>query len=124
MESSSRHFIGEIAQKAVIALNDAVLLQRDAGNTDVWDLPGGRLHNDEAPREGIRREILEELGGVEIGEMFYSEQFVHTRSQRHHLLLAYRVVLKNPDKKFILDPQEAAEIKWITKCATIRAEDF
>jgi len=77
---------------------------------------GGRLHIDETPIEGLRREITEELGvSVEVGTVIYSEQFMHSRSQQNHLLLAYEVRLTNPAQEFTPDATEVDEMKWIDK---------
>ena len=56
------HFLGKVAQKAVIVRNGEVLLVRDPRNPDIWELPGGRLNDGEEPAIGLAREIFEELG--------------------------------------------------------------
>ena len=35
---------------------------------NMWDLPGGHLEQGEGPREGICREMREELPGVDLGD--------------------------------------------------------
>ncbi|MHB8295873.1 MAG: NUDIX domain-containing protein [Acidimicrobiales bacterium] len=39
---------------------------------DVWDIPGGHIEHEEAPREALQRELCEELGiqAVVIGDPF------------------------------------------------------
>jgi NAD+ diphosphatase len=37
-----------------------------------WDLPGGYLNNGEHPEDGLRREILEELGTTVLDPRFFS----------------------------------------------------
>jgi 8-oxo-dGTP diphosphatase len=36
---------------------------------NMWDLPGGHLENKEGPREGLLREMREELPGVALGDV-------------------------------------------------------
>ncbi len=62
-----------IVTAAVIRKDEAVLItrrpegKRHAGQ---WEFPGGKLADGESPAEGLRREILEELGlEVAVGEI-------------------------------------------------------
>jgi 8-oxo-dGTP diphosphatase len=49
---------------ALILRDGRVLLARRAVEPfkDHWDIPGGFLHEDEHPEDGVRREIMEETG--------------------------------------------------------------
>ncbi len=49
------------AVKALIFRNDTVLLLQ-GGTKKSWELPGGKLEFGEDPREGLARELREELG--------------------------------------------------------------
>lgn len=57
-----------IGAKAVILHNEKVLLIResteytDGTETGKWDVPGGRIQPEEKLHEGLRREVLEEVG--------------------------------------------------------------
>jgi hypothetical protein len=44
----SEHYMGEVAQKAILEKGGKVLLVLAPGESD-YDLPGGRLHKDERP---------------------------------------------------------------------------
>lgn len=54
-ETQELHFVGEIGQKIILEREGKILLCRGVGS-DTWDIPGGRLHKDEDPHEGLRRE--------------------------------------------------------------------
>lgn len=54
-----------IVTAAVIHKDDCVLLTRrpaDKPYAGMWEFPGGKPDGDDSPREGLHREILEELG--------------------------------------------------------------
>lgn len=114
--SSNPHFIGKISLRAIIVRGNKILLNRDSDDKDIWELPGGRLHIDEAPETGLQREILEELG-VEInpGAVVYVEQFKQTRTKEPSFMVTYKATLKDPSAPFVFRDGEVAEIKWITK---------
>ena len=56
---------------AVIVREGRVLLVHDGGDAEAgWDLPGGFLLYGEPPEDGLRREVLEELGvDIEVGRL-------------------------------------------------------
>jgi len=41
MEDQHKHFVGPVAQKAILARDGKVLITRDAGDKDTWELLGG-----------------------------------------------------------------------------------
>jgi ADP-ribose pyrophosphatase YjhB (NUDIX family) len=109
-----QHFIGKVRQKAIIVKGNQVLITRE--ENDLWELPGGRLHLNEVPEEGLQREIREELGAeVQIGAIIYIEQYIKTRIKEPNLLLAYVATLQDESKPLIFQDKEIAEAKWITK---------
>lgn len=110
------HYAGKVAQKAIIRDGERVLITRDVGDADTWELPGGRLNVDELPSAGLAREIFEELGvDVDVVRPVYVEQFYHERDQANMLLIAYEAVLRTPTQEFTFGPDEMAEVKWIAK---------
>jgi 8-oxo-dGTP pyrophosphatase MutT (NUDIX family) len=56
----------QFAQKAVVIQDEKLLLVRkssdDPHNPNRWELPGGRLKEDEPLDESLRREVIEETG--------------------------------------------------------------
>lgn len=57
----------KVSVNALIETSDGMLLVKPSYKKG-WDLPGGIVESDESPVEGLRREIVEELGiSAEIG---------------------------------------------------------
>lgn len=114
------HFDGKVALKALllkpcnIANDPEVLVCRDAKDTDIWELPGGRLNQNEHLPYALQRELDEELNAaVEVGPLVYSEQYLHVREGKFALLLAFEVRMLHPTLRFKLSP-EVAEVRWVT----------
>lgn len=119
-ESNDQHFVGKVAQKAIIEEAGKVLACRNVG-AEKWDIPGGRLHKNETPRKGLERELFEELGvGVVIGDLYevgvyLSKDTTINSMGDPHYFVAFTGTLAEPEQKFVLELDEIAEIKWITE---------
>jgi ADP-ribose pyrophosphatase YjhB (NUDIX family) len=80
---------------AVIIEGNRVLLHR-ADYEDFWSLPGGRVEMLEDSREGLRREMLEELGEeVDIGRLVWVGEnfFAFLFTDFHELGMYFEVAL-------------------------------
>lgn len=113
-----KHFKGKIHQNAVITTTERqkVLLVRDIGDPTTWELPGGRLNEGEEPIDGFRRELREELGiEVEVGPIFHTQQLWHERDKQNNFLIVREVFVESENIKFTLEPQEVAEVQWVTE---------
>ena len=110
---SNSHFVGKVAQKALIIKDGTVLITRDS-NDEVWELPGGRLYSAENPREGILREIIEELG-VEgkVDGIYDVRTMFHTRDAADMLVVYYLVSLIDESVQFVVGKEEVAEMAWV-----------
>jgi 8-oxo-dGTP diphosphatase len=84
-----------IAVRAIIVKDGKLLCvrakpYRDHVRTDIWFTPGGGLDEGESLADGLRREILEEIG-IEpvIGNLLYIQQFKDERKE--HLEFFFHV---------------------------------
>lgn len=119
MTKTEQHFDGKVAQKAVIVRGDGqVLVMRDSrgGNEALWELPGGRLNEDEDCAEGLAREIKEELGiDVLVGNVVYVTQFFQYSENRNALMIAYVATLVDETAELVLEEGEVAEVQWVSR---------
>ncbi|MCA9360956.1 NUDIX domain-containing protein [Candidatus Kaiserbacteria bacterium] len=117
MQSKEVHFCGKVAQKAIIDNGKGeILIVRDPRESEeVWEIPGGRINEDEEPKSALAREIKEELGvEVEVGEVLSLEQFWQHSDQAKALLIVYVCRMKNPNASLNLEAKEVAEARWVT----------
>lgn len=114
-EDPKEFFEGRVAQKIIIEKDGKILISRNPNDPNIWEIPGGRLHKMEDPKEGLKRELMEELGvEVDIGDIFYTEQYVQSHDGAQMIMLAYESHMTNSDS-FKLDKDEVAEVKWINR---------
>lgn len=108
------HFIGKVAQKALIEKEGKILISRFPTDK-VWDLPGGRLHRGEQPSEGLAREIKEELGiDVLIKEPFFVEMTTAQSGEKRYFV-AFKVHMNDETQPFVFQKEEVAEVAWLDK---------
>ncbi len=108
--------MGKVAQKAIIHRDGQVFLTRDPRTPDVWELPGGRLNIDEDPKDGLIRELFEELGvKCDIEDVVYLKQFRQGNENKQlSLVIVYKVTIR-PDSVIAVDSREVLEYGWFTK---------
>lgn len=111
--TEEQHFIGKVAQKAIIEKDGKILVCRGIGDA-VWEFPGGRLHMGEVPQEGLAREIREELGvEITVREPVHVGRSYHGKAQMWQIIIGYRCDLPD-DAEIVADPKEVEECKWIS----------
>ncbi|HQP35892.1 MAG TPA: (deoxy)nucleoside triphosphate pyrophosphohydrolase [Polyangiaceae bacterium] len=119
--ASSRRTIVVVA--GVIAVNDRVLVtQRPRGShlEGAWEFPGGKVEDDEDPRDALRRELREELGVDAIVGAILETSF-HRYDSKSVLLLFFdaRLADGSPPPTAI----EVADLRW-RRADELRDEDF
>ena len=114
-EIPGAHLVGDFGQKALIIKDGKVLMCRGVGDAN-WDFPGGRLHTGEDLAQGLRRELMEELGvDTEVEDPFFVTVWYGSRSGMPRVLVLYLVSLVNPAAEFSIAHDELEEVRWINK---------
>ena len=113
-----KHFVGMVAQKALIEKDGKILMvqypETDLYVPGLWDLPGGRLHNDEVAAEGLKREVKEELGvDVEITGIITA--FLNHGVSFNAFVVVYGARLANPEQLLTPEAGEIGKIEWRDK---------
>ncbi len=115
------HLIADIPVKALIRKDDKILLIQQADGKEDWCLPGGRLNNGEQPREGLRREILEEIGAeIEIGRLVDCTVFTSKSGMNHFVVVFEATLVGNSQPK--PDGVEIKDVKWVTLEEALKME--
>ena len=115
-----KHFTGSIAQKAIIEKDGKVLLVQYPSKDpvgEVWDLPGGRFHDDETPLEGLQRELREEIGAeVDVEGPLVTGTFDFVNKDGSHspklYFVLYRAHLIDPEQELVPEEGEIERISW------------
>jgi 8-oxo-dGTP diphosphatase len=91
-----------------------LLTQRKAGAhlEGLWEFPGGKIGDDEDPRDALVRELREEIG-VEVTVGAPIENTFFRYPQKTVLLLFYEVTRKpgSPEPRII----DVADMRWATR---------
>ena len=113
MEHVETHFIGKVAQKAIIENSGKVLVCKGLQDS-VWEFPGGRLNDNESPQDGLSREIVEELGvPVTIHGPVHVCRSYHTKSNTWNIFIAYHCSIEKPGiEKANLE--EIEDVQWVS----------
>jgi len=107
------HLIADIPVKALIRIGEKILLVQQNDGREDWVLPGGRLNNGEQPREGLKREIQEEIGAeIDVGGLVDCTVFT-SKSGMNHFVVVFEATLVGASRPKP-DGVEIKDIKWVT----------
>src|SRR5713226_5232965 len=106
---------------ALIDVDGRVLLaERPEGKAmaGLWEFPGGKVHQDEAPEAALIRELKEELG-IDVTESCLAPlTFASHRYERFHLLMPLYVCRR---WQGTVTPREGQTLAWVR---TSRLADY
>lgn len=102
--------------KAAIVRNSTILALKSTAH-GYWDLPGGRIDDDESIEQTLRREIMEEIGvsqGVQIGKIVCAIRVANAKLKEGGglVLIAYNVMI--PEDAEITLSDEHSELQWLS----------
>ena len=91
--------------------NKLLIAQRPSGKHGAlkWEFPGGKLEDDEDPRDCLVREIKEEMD-IDVAVDQIAEVLFHRYPDRSVLLLFYNCRYVNGEVR----PLECADFAWVT----------
>ncbi len=82
-----------------------------------WDIPGGRVEENELPSDAAVRECYEETG-ISIAKenltIIHEDSQFDEEKQTVFTRLVYEVTLPEQPKTILLDPEEHTDFLWIT----------
>ncbi|GGX71917.1 NUDIX hydrolase [Streptomyces hiroshimensis] len=97
-----------VAVAGAVIRNDGRMLAIKRADNGQWALPGGVLEIDEAPEEGVRREVLEETGiEVEVQRL----TGVYKNMARSVVALVFRCVPVGGSER---TSDESLAVSWLT----------
>jgi ADP-ribose pyrophosphatase YjhB (NUDIX family) len=93
----------------IVQSNRILLVSGSSEKNSLWDFPGGFLKYGEKPEDGLRRELLEELGvEVEVGKLLAAKIDTYSSESDFSLNLFYTTKLKSE----IREGEEIKQAKW------------
>ncbi len=105
-----------VGAKALIIRDGNVLLVRGTGNRDFWDVPGGRIDDDENILQTLDRELHEELPNIKnytVDRLVHAERIHRNVEGDVSLVLLFHLV----EAEFDGEPQiseEHTEAAWFS----------
>ncbi|HEL1602736.1 TPA: NUDIX hydrolase [Streptococcus suis] len=113
-----------IAHVLLTVADSHLIIQRSqikCGKTNVfpryWDIPGGRVEENELPRDAVVRECFEETGILIEKEnltIIHEDSQFDVEKQTVFTRLVYEVALPEQPKTILLDPEEHTDFLWFT----------
>jgi 8-oxo-dGTP diphosphatase len=98
----------ELAGNLVIEDGKILLLYRE--DEQYWEVPGGKVEDDESPTEAAVREAEEEIGvKVELRKPFYSGEFQHN----DELFLWHCYIAEIVEGEPEIQEDKFGELKWV-----------
>lgn len=82
----------------------------------LFELPGGHIDFGEDIIEGLKREIMEELGiRINVGDPFAAFTYMNKVRGSHSVEVVYFATFEDPLANIRLNPEDHSEFKWISQ---------
>lgn len=113
-EDPNALLVGHVGQKVVLMKDGKVLMCKGRDFDKLWDFPGGRLHKDEPAKEGLIREVKEELGvDIGVGKPLYVCASTMNLTGIPRYYVVFEAKLANPHIEFTVADDEIKELRWV-----------
>lgn len=113
-EDPNALLVGHVGQKVVLMKDGKVLMCRGYDFSTRWDFPGGRIHSEEQPREGLIREVKEEIGvDIEVGKPLYACSSTENKNGTARYYVVFEGRFLNPNSEFTVADDEIQELRWV-----------
>ena len=87
---------------------------------DKWEMLGGHIDFGEEIIEGMKREVLEELGiSIDVGEPFEVFTYMNNVKGSHSIEVVYLAKFHGIDALPKIDPNDHSEVRWMTRSEVI-----
>lgn len=82
----------------------------------VFELPGGHIEWGEDIVEGLKREIMEELGvRISVGDPFAAFTYSNEIKGSHSVEVVYFATFEDLGEQIQLNPEDHSEFKWVSQ---------
>ncbi len=106
-----------VGVKSIVCVDEKCLvLQKGTGESAYWDIPGGRIDDNETLEETLRRELSEELPSMwkyTIGDVLGAYRLSKDIVDGKALVLIFYSVKAEPFEVILSD--EHSDYKWVTR---------
>jgi 8-oxo-dGTP diphosphatase len=106
-----------VGVKGVVCVDDrCLLLQRKSGDSFHWDIPGGRIDDNETIEETLKRELAEELPSLKnysVGELLHACRLSHDIEGGTGLILIFYKINAEPFEVAL--SEEHQDYRWLNK---------
>jgi len=104
--------------------NKVLVVKREKNDTHMpeeWEIPGGRIENEETLLEGVKRETKEETNlDIEVLEQLNTQEFTRQDGERIKMV----IFLCKPLTESVVLSEEHTEFDWIELDEVIKLNDF
>lgn len=107
---------------AAVMIRDGKIFATERGYGDYkdwWEFPGGKIEENESPRDAVSREIGEELGvSIEVGDRIYVVEYDYPDFHLHMEAFACTITggeieLREHENALWLDRDSIDSVRWL-----------